>query len=263
MRSEHETHQHDEGEQAEQDEHRRHRLCPMAASVTCRTTHDFEPHLIAQGCRRWSCSVCGPRRKAALCRRIVNARPQRMLTLTCVHTGEPLQQLREMAKALPRLLLPLRKSLGPIEYIRFVESCRDGYPHFHLLLRSGYLPREQIQRRWQTLTNAKIVDIRRAATRSVSYVAKYVTKSLSASGLTNRQRFSVSQGFWLDEDREETFFDFEHDKEHPTTWAPRRYQTETPHRIRPQFYKIETREPGDEWPEELVADPYDETDAAF
>lgn len=252
MRSDQEPDDNDQRAKADEDERRSYRLCPLAASVTCRTTHDYEPHLIAQGCRRWTCSVCGPRRKAALCRRIVDARPQRMLTLTCRHENDPQTQLRQMARQLPRLLGPLRKSRGPIEYIRFVETCRDGYPHFHLLLRSDYLPQQSIRTRWRELTGAEIVDIRKAAARSVSYVAKYVTKSLAAAGLTNRQRFSVSHHFWRDKDPTETFFDFEHDHEHPTTWAPNRYRAQTPHRIRPQIYHIENREPGDEWPEELL-----------
>lgn len=234
-----------------------HAICPYSGTTTCydvaKGYNNAEFRMIAGGCRKWSCPVCGPRKKAALIRRITRAKPNRFVTLTLDRSRTPDDTLRVFTKQIPKLIKRLRRQFGEIEYLRMREQCADGYPHFHFLVRSTFIPHPELKKHWQELTQATIVDIRKAHGRSTGYVAKYISKARSADGDWHRQRIAVSQNFWLDSDEEhETDLqNFEHKRTHPSDWVATVCDETIPVRIRPCLYGFEPREPGDELPEEL------------
>jgi len=208
--------------------------------------------MIAQGCHKWSCPVCAPRRKARLVYKIRDASPNRFLTLTCRHEGKPEDQLSTITKALPKTINELRKRHGSIEYLRMLERCADGYPHFHLLIRSGYLPQPDIKAIWERRTGAWIVDIRKAHGRSIGYVAKYVQKALGDLGTWMRQRMSVSQHFWVQQPKpEQQFINCVRKQHHPITLAETHLRDYEIDRVAIGLYHIGDENPNRCLPEEL------------
>lgn len=206
--------------------------------------------MIASGCQKWTCDVCGPRRKSAFVRRIVKAAPNRLVTLTIRHDGTIADQLHRLKKSLPRLITALRKTHGSIDYLRMMEECRDGYPHFHLLVRSAYLPQGEIKELWTKLTGATIVDVRKAHGRSTGYVAKYLGKARNSDQSWSRQRVSVSKHFWQPETHDNELIAWTRTREHPTEVVAAAHAT-TYEREWVGRYIPRPREPGDEQPTEL------------
>lgn len=227
-------------------------FCPHTRTSTGYTLETDTRVLLAIGCRKWSCKCCGPKLKARLVHRIVKARPNRMVTLTCRHEEGPAEQHRKIVKALPRLVTQLR-SQTPIEYLRMLESCVDGYPHFHLLVRSAYIDQAWIQEEWKRLTGAHIVDIRKAHGASVAYVAKYVNKARGEDGMFSRQRISVSRQFWNDERGEELAVT-DVTREHPVPYANAHLVDRAITKRSGTVYELDMRSDGDEWPPEFY--PY-------
>lgn len=175
-------------------------VCEHSIATYAHDVDNYEQHLFALGCRKWSCAICGPRKRAILVRRITRAAPTKFITLTCRHETTPLAQLTTLRKALPKLINTIRKTIGDIEYLRALEYCRDGYPHYHLLARTKYIEQKTLSRLWEQLTNARVVDIRKAHGRSTSYVAKYLSKATATHDTWTRQQFAVSRNFWQDDD---------------------------------------------------------------
>lgn len=132
-----------------------------------------------------------------------------------------------------------------------LEHCEDGYPHFHLLARSNFIPQERLKELWEKLTGAYIVDIRKAHGRSTGYIAKYIQKARNSNGSWSRQRMSVSKRFWRKEDRSSTHIGFTHSRMHPIGTAEERPGC-TFERLRPGYYHPRERQPGDEQPWELM-----------
>lgn len=225
-------------------------LCPYASTSHAYLLTDRSPRMIAQPCNKWSCDICGPRRKAKLVRKIIAAHPVRFMTLTCLHIDTPAERLALMRKALPRLITELRKQYGPIEYLRMLETCRDGYPHFHLLIRSAYLEHSRIKELWTRYTGATIVDIRKAHGRSTGYVAKYLGKACDEEQTWSRQRISVSHNFWVPQLRDDELIGWEHELQHPQEEA-RAHPATNYDREWLGRYIPRPRQPGDELPIEL------------
>jgi hypothetical protein len=94
------------------------------------------------------------------------------------------------------LLSSLRKRFGPIEYLRVTEVTVAGWPHYHMLLRSGFLPHAVIKSQWQQLTGASIVDVRQVLPKwnAYTYLLKYLCK-LHNLGWTERH-VSTSRDFF-------------------------------------------------------------------
>lgn len=225
-------------------------LCPYATATTARNQTTLNAYLLSIGCRRWDCTQCAALRKAHLVRRIVAARPNRFITLTCRHDGTPEQRLHEIKRGLTRLTAELRKQ-HEFEYARMLEQCQDGFPHFHLLARSPFIPQPELKKLWARFTTATIVDIRKAYGASASYVAKYITKARDKDGNFGRQRLSVTRKFWPTNETLNELGAFVHHDEHPTAWAQRNQYAITLITRGPTRWLITEREPGDELPEEL------------
>jgi len=196
--------------------------------------------------------VCTRKIRNKLAKRIANSKPNRMLTLTCRHEHGPEYQFRHIAKQYPELIKELRKHHAPIEYVRIAEFCKDGYPHFHALLRSGFLPHDLLRHHWHRLTGATIVHITLVHRPTVTYCCKYVSKALDAPAEWARKIVTASKGFWLDDQCTMDAIGHHTINQHPADYYTDDYRTEyTANRVNPGQYSLDPREPGDEWPTEL------------
>lgn len=156
--------------------------CPRAGTIAAYDTAGDWYHAWETSCKTWQCPHCGPRKTAELCRKIEAAKPTKFITLTTVHRKgrTPREVWNEARRQISELAKKYRKELGEFEYARILEPHKSGYPHFHLVARSPYIPQEHLSRRWQQLTGAFIVDIRRVNPnwQVAKYVAKYLTKTM-------------------------------------------------------------------------------------
>ncbi len=154
--------------------------CPNAMSLQA-----FSPSLNATviralPCNQWSCRWCIRIKKGRIIRKVTDARPNRLLTLTVDPKlySDPRDAFDQTRRQLPRLFTTLRKTYDSIEYFRVVEVTRAGWPHYHCCVRSGYLPHFQVKAAWEQLTGATIVDLRqiKRTSQAITYVTKYLHK---------------------------------------------------------------------------------------
>lgn len=146
------------------------------------------------------------------------------------------QQVSELCKR-------LRKELGEVEYLRVTEihdgktkkpECQRtngdavGYPHYHALLRSGYIAQKRLSDLWGELTGAPVVWIAKIADSfsSFRYLVKYLTK-LHKIEWTDRH-VSYSRGFFRQEDLEKIAYPErqveQRSDEHPWLYLSKRYR---------------------------------------
>jgi hypothetical protein len=211
----------------------------------------LEAYLFGTGCRRWDCAICGACKRWQLVKQITDAAPTKFITLTCRHEGEPRDQLNAIKTALPKLITRIRKSQA-CEYVRITEDCVDGYPHFHVLARTGFIRQDELSNAWKRLTNANIVDIRKAHGKSTRYVAKYVGKHLTHHDA--RQRYAVSRKFFIPKPKHPTdMINWEHLHEHFLEATERITARNTLVTEAHGKWWIVEREPGDELPQEISA----------
>lgn len=148
-------------------------------------------------CRRWGCVWCGPLKVKRLAAQNMQAKPNRLITLTvnpALYT-DPVDAWRRTSSAVSRLADRLRRRLGEFEYCRVTESTKAGWPHYHLVTRCPFVPHQVIKVHWQQLTGATIVDVRKV--RDTLDVARYVMKYLAKQTVipwTNR-RVSMTKGY--------------------------------------------------------------------
>ena len=93
----------------------------------------------------------------------------------------------------------MRTRDGEVEYLRVTELTKKGWPHYHLLIRSDYIPQPVVKKEWQRLTGAPIVDLRQVDNkfRTYYYMVKYLTK-MHKIEWTNRH-VSYSKAFFISE----------------------------------------------------------------
>lgn len=131
-------------------------------------------------CNQWSCRHCAEAKIRKLAAKTRLAHPNRLLTLTVDPSlwESPRHAFDGTRRQLPRLIQTLRKKHAPIDYLRVTELTKRGYPHYHLLIRSPYLPHNVVQRNWQDLTGARIVDLRQVkqSFTAYTYLVKYLSK---------------------------------------------------------------------------------------
>lgn len=230
------------------------RLCPTSKGTTALHLNTKDAALFAVGCRSWACPACGPAKKRQLVQRIVKAKPSAFVTLSCRHEGTPQHQHAKIARALPRVIATLRKTLGlDIEYFRMLEECKDGYPHFHLLARTAYIPQKTLSEEWEKQTGASVVDIRKAHGKSTKYVAKYISKARDKTGSWTRQRCSVTRRFWAkDDDTEQEWIDWQWMKMSIYEAAQGITQHHSLEELRKGTWWLRERTAGDEIPEAIT-----------
>ena len=172
-------------------------VCPYAQTLTAYSYTLHAEIMFVLSCRRWSCPVCSKSKIRKLAFGVRTAKPTRLLTLTVDPSRyeTPKAAWESTRKKVPLLVRALRKQFGEVEYLRVTEVTRRGWPHYHLLVRSGFLPHAVVKRLWSEMTGAKIVDLRQV-TRSFeaySYLVKYLSK-LHKLEWTERH-VSVSRNF--------------------------------------------------------------------
>jgi len=151
-------------------------------------------HVIEQFCEAWSCPKCGRRKIAALMAKCQRADPNRFVTLTCWPSGDetPRQVYDYTRRQIAELIKVMRKSIGEVEYCRVLETHESGFPHYHLIVRSGWMDQAELSRHWVRLTNSMIVDIRKIkGKREIArYLVKYIRKQDSVPFTSRRITFS-------------------------------------------------------------------------
>lgn len=116
----------------------------------------------------------------------------------------------------PELFRKLKKSYGPIEYLRVCELHEGttryselkpeyratGFPHYHCLLRCGFIRQKDLSDVWAELTSAPVVYIAKIdqTFSSFRYLTKYLTK-LHRIEWTDRH-VSYSKNFFPEEAKE-------------------------------------------------------------
>lgn len=159
--------------------------CPWARSLLGRGLLNNRTYLYALRCRRWSCGYCCNHNKRVLYARVRDGRPQRFITLTSKPLpGEtPVAVYKRIRPRVTQLVQAVRDKFGWCECVCVVERFKTGFPHFHILARSPYIPQAWLSDKWLSLTGAGIVDIRRVADWNGAgrYVVKYVVKEVAGS----------------------------------------------------------------------------------
>jgi hypothetical protein len=154
--------------------------CKWARSTLVKNSLTNKYAIVGITCKRWGCPECAREKTRDLANWVKLAAPNKLLTLTVnpkCHDNPELAWL-STAPLVPELIRALRKRFGPIEYLRVCELHQSGWPHYHCMLRSDFLPRLVVKKIWQELTGAEIVDIREVSRffNSFQYLVKYLTK---------------------------------------------------------------------------------------
>jgi len=147
-------------------------------------------------CRSWSCDFCKPDRFRQFIAKAAGALPNRFLTLTS-HEGTantPEEAFEVLNRAWELLLKRLRRDprWADLQYLLVPEVTQRGWPHFHILIRSEFIPQRLISAVMSELANAPIVFIEeiKNGIKAAFYVAKYVAKGPARFGESKRYRSS-------------------------------------------------------------------------
>jgi hypothetical protein len=131
-------------------------------------------------CNQWSCRRCAQRKIKQLANRTERAKPNRLLTLTIDPSlwTDPRSSFDGTRRQVSELVRKLRDRFGEVEYLRVTELTTKGWPHYHLLIRSDYIPHSVVKKIWASLTGATIVDLRQVKNQfqTYTYLVKYLTK---------------------------------------------------------------------------------------
>lgn len=128
----------------------------------------------------------------------VKGNPRIFLTLTLkpdpastpdLHAAALVRHFRMLRQYLMRRL----KRRSPT-FLAVVEAHESGWPHLHILLRSGFIHHRLIREWWERQTGSWQIDIRLAKGKRqvASYVSKYISK--------NPARFEHVKRFWCSQD---------------------------------------------------------------
>lgn len=174
--------------------------CPSARTITGYSETLKSLVVIQIRCKRWGCRHCGERKISRYGWRVNDASPNRLLTLTVWPElwSTPRAAYDGTARKVTELAIKLRRVFGEFEYFRVLEVTAKGWPHYHLVVRSEYIPQAVISQQWEHLTGARIVDVR-AIKRPKDvyfYVVKYLGKQKYIPW-TNR-RVSWTKAFFRD-----------------------------------------------------------------
>ena len=209
--------------------------CPWAKSILAIDPETNGPILCAVTCKRWGCPFCAAKKIRKLAYLTNGAEPNRWIRLGVQpeNYDSPRAAWEHTSPQLPEVCRQLR--VGPpareVEYLRVTELHQSGYPHYHALLRSSYIPQKELSDRWAKLTGAPVVWIAKidATFSSFRYLVKYLTK-LHKIEWTDRH-VSYSKNFFRAEDREKMAFPertiTERSDEHPWLYLSRRFPGET------------------------------------
>ncbi len=176
--------------------------CPSAQTLVAISQRHQRLIFCLLPCQTWGCRPCSNNKVRRIAYRVNLAKPNRLLTLTVDPAlySDPRHAFDETRRKVPDLIKALRPRFGEVEYLRVTELTATGYPHYHLLVRSGYLPHCVVRDRWSQLTGASIVDLRQIHNRfrTYTYLVKYLAKMHNLGWST--RHMSYSRNFFPPED---------------------------------------------------------------
>lgn len=176
---------------------------PWATMVLCTerslVKHDGQSlHLRPLRCKCWGCDHCVHMKRRDLWHKAVKGKPRLFLTLTMapIEGSTPEQQARDLVvhfRMMRQFLMRRLKRRSPT-FLAVVEAHKSGWPHLHILVRSGFIHHRLIRDWWKARTGSFQIDIRLAkGERQVaSYVSKYVSK--------NPAKYEHVKRFWCSQD---------------------------------------------------------------
>lgn len=200
-------------------------LCGRGAVLGVR--EDGSIYAIPMSCKSWSCPRCRPVKAMRYKRLLAAGKPSRHLTLTvdpALH-ATPEAALAAMTKAWTRFIATLRAEYGPVEYVRIVEITKRGWPHFHVLLRSGYIPQGRIAALWSSLGAGSIVWIRRVYEREIETAVDYLLKDMvkffspTQNAIPGKRIINLSRR-WLTPDQKKKLLEADKPDSGVVTWVP-------------------------------------------
>ena len=229
-------------------------FCHWAKTVTGYDPNSEQYVAVAITCKRWGCPWCNQKKVRRLAYLSKEAKPTRLLTLTIAgpdrdgrpgRWADPHDAWKGISAAFPELIRFARKLSSEVEYLRVLEIQKNGMPHFHCLLRSGFLLHSAMLAEWKRLigtpenrdpgdpvrkqyagVNLKKID---DSFRTFFYLVKYLTK-LHALEFTDRH-VSYSKQFFNPADVEEVEYakleDVVKYDQHPWIFLRERYAWET------------------------------------
>ena len=161
--------------------------------------------VLAITCKRWGCAFCGPCKVRKLAAVAQEAKPNSLVTLTVNPKlyENPRQAFEATRRVVAVLARKIRTTVEEFEYLRVLEVTKKGWPHYHLIARTAYIPQRDLSGWWAELTGAPIVDIRRIKKREDAYwyVVKYLSKQKYIPW-TNR-RVTMTKHFKRKEEKKE------------------------------------------------------------
>ncbi len=179
--------------------------CDHAQTMTAYSEELLADVIIPLPCGQWSCRYCAEKKIRKLAVKTRQAKPSRMLTLTVDPKlwTDPRAAFDGTRRMVSELIKRLRTRFGEVEYLRVTELTKQGWPHYHLLLRSTYIPQPVVKDMWAELTGAKIVDLRKVKKtwQAYTYLVKYLSK-LHQIEWTERH-VSYSKGFFPPDEKDE------------------------------------------------------------
>ena len=154
--------------------------CPRTSTMVGYQKATGRYRFIPIRCKCWTCEHCAKMNKYLLEQKIASGEPDRMVTLTCrpVEGYTPKEIHDRCRKKIPLLFAALRKEFGAIEYAAVLETTAKGMPHWHILVRGGYIPQARLKQLWHKMTGNFVVGVEKIrSTKSVqSYIVKYLAK---------------------------------------------------------------------------------------
>lgn len=207
--------------------------CPWAKSILQIDPETEDLLLTPVTCKRWGCIYCARRKIRKLAFLTNGAQPNRWIRLGVDPANHESPEAAWCATSpmLPECCKIIRKERGECEYLRVTELHESGWPHYHALLRSSYIPQKLLSDTWAKLTGAPVVWIAKIdqTFSTFRYLVKYLTK-LHKIEWTDRH-VSYSRGFFRPEDLEKMAYPektvIRRIDEHPWQWLANRYGEDT------------------------------------
>ena len=207
--------------------------CPWATSIIAIDPESENLVLCPVRCKRWGCEFCAQKKIRRLSFLTNGAQPNRMVTLTIAPgtDTDPKAAWERTSPLVPELMRIVRKVRNrECEYLRVCEIHKSGWPHYHCLLRSEYIPQAWLSETWAKLSGATQVDVRKVdnSFSSFRYLVKYLSK-MHRLDWTDRH-CSYSRKFFRPEDLEKIKFPERsiesRSDEHPWIYLSSRYPAE-------------------------------------
>jgi hypothetical protein len=163
--------------------------CPWAKTVIAIDPETDTPVVCPVTCKRWGCEYCAVRKIRKLAFLTNGATPNRWIRLGVQprNYNGPRDAWEKTSPMVPEWRRLMKKQLGcDLEYLRVTELHQSGFPHYHALLRSGFLPVQIVNNTWADLTALPI--------------PKDITIEAAAHDLGNRQYDVKKLLFEIDRD---------------------------------------------------------------